>query len=103
MLLLVIGVPCIFWILSLRIMHAKEAVQYMANATEKPQISGVRKYNRAIGKCFIVFGIFLLVLMLPLVFTQSAFFGILMIFLMPFGVIGLLIACMTIQSRYEKK
>lgn len=91
-------------ILGLCMMRCKEPVQFLANVKARPKIGDVKRYNRTMGKTFIVFGILLFFICLPAVTgRQNSWGGIVTTFLAIPWVIGLFICCVKIEEKYKKK
>lgn len=76
---------------------AKKAMGFWANVRVS-EIDRVRPYNHAVGRLYIIFGIFIILLGLPLLSGHTA--------LILFSIIGVMfavIAMMVIYSRIEQK
>lgn len=86
--------------LGFKIQHATKPVQYMANAREMPEVEDVQGYNHALGLNFMLFGVLLLAVLLPMNFPMPM--ALITIFSIPFWAIGFMLRCMQIQSKYEK-
>lgn len=96
-------VGCVLIFMGILAFWAKKEVRFWANVRPLP-MKDVRAYNRAVGRLFIVYGVFFIVLGLPLLGGENSA-GVI------FSVIGVMletIAAMAvytivIQSKYEKK
>lgn len=93
------AVGCLFIGLGIYSFFAKKAVGFWANA-EMFQVTDIKKYNRAVGKLFCIFGIVFIILGLPLLSGQNSAWILL-------SVLGVMIECITIMMVYttviEKK
>lgn len=97
--LIYIGSVLLMIALGIRISHCPHPVQYMANAEELPKVDDIRGYNQALGRNFILFGLLLLIVLLPMLLPVP--YVLLMLFCIPFWAIGFMLRCMQIQTRYE--
>ena len=64
--LIYIGSVLLMIVLGIRISHCSYPVQYMANAEELPKVEDICGYNHALGRNFILFGMLLLIVLLPM-------------------------------------
>ena len=97
--LIFIGSVLLMIVLGIRISHCSYPVQYMANAEELPKVEDICGYNHALGRNFILFGMLLLIVLLPMLLPMP--YAMLMLFCIPFWAIGFMLRCMQIQTRYE--
>ncbi len=82
---------------------SEKAAGFWANAKTVP-IGEVKKYNRAVGKLFICFGIIFILLGLPLLFSeQNSPVILLSVIGVMFAVIGTMIVYMKIETKYRRK
>lgn len=94
---------CIMIIIGISGFFSKKAVGFWANMKVFP-VNDIKKYNRATGKLFIIYGVIFVVLGLPLLDGQNSPYILLSIL----GVMIETIAVMAIYSlnitkKYEKK
>ncbi|MDO4470690.1 MAG: hypothetical protein Q4C84_12680 [Bacillota bacterium] len=82
---------------------SEKAAGFWANAKTVP-IGDVKKYNRAVGKLFICFGMIFILLGLPLLFSeQNSPVILLSVIGVMFEVIGTMIVYMKIETKYRRK
>lgn len=82
------GIACFF---------AKKAMGFWANI-KMPEIEEIKPYNRALGKLYIIFGIFLILFGLPLLseHTERILFSVI-------GIMLAVVIMMVIYTRIEQK
>ena len=76
--LIYIGSVLLMIVLGIRISHCSYPVQYMANAEELPKVEDICGYNHALGRNFILFGMLLLIVLLPMLLPMP--YAMLMLF-----------------------
>ena len=82
---------------------ADKPMGFWANA-KMFEVTDVKKYNHAVGKMWIVFGIVFMILGIPLIEGQDSPYIIISILGMPVAVVGLMaVYTLFIEKRYKKK
>lgn len=96
-------VSCLFIGIGISSFRSKKAMGFWANM-EMFEVTDVRKYNHAVGKMWIVFGVVMLVLGLPLLAGQNSPIALLSAVGMMMEIIFLMIFyVMVIEKKYRKK
>lgn len=82
--------------------HRETPFGFWANVKTSP-VRDVKGYNRALGRLWLGFGLYLLLLELPLVFLQSALGAVIFILGMVFGALGLMLYyVLHIEPKYKR-
>lgn len=89
-------------LLGISALFAKKPVGFWSNA--RPfEVTDVKKYNAAVGKLFIVFGIALVLLGLPLLAEETTAFIIISILgVMALAITAMVIYVTVIEKKYRK-
>ena len=89
-------------LLGITALFAKKPVGFWSNA--RPfEVTDVKKYNAAVGKLFIVFGIALVLLGLPLLAEETTAFIIISILgVMALAITAMVIYVTVIEKKYRK-
>lgn len=95
----VIGV--IFMILGISSFFAKRAVGFWANAPI-PEIEDTKHYNYAVGKLWIVFGLVMILLGIPLLCGQNSPYIFISVIGLMYEIIGIAIVYSRIEKKYRK-
>lgn len=89
-----IGISCLF---------AKKATGFWANV-KRPEVTDVKKYNRAMCVLWCVFGIVMIPLGLPLLAGQNSPLAVISILGLPAETIGLMVIYVcVIERKYRRK
>lgn len=96
----VVGV--IFMIFGISSFFAKKAVGFWANAA-MPEIEDTKQYNYAVGKLWLVFGLIMILLGIPLLFRQNSSYILFSVIGLMYESIGILIVYSRIEKKYRKK
>lgn len=92
-----------FIALGIYTLFSKKATRYWANVSNKIEVTDVRKYNRAAGTLWIIFGGVFELLGLPLLSGQDSPMAIISCVGMLFDCILVMAGLTMIESKYEKR
>lgn len=81
---------------------AKRAVGFWANVS-LPEIEDIKRYNRAVGWLWIIFGIFMILFGIPLLSGQNSPYVFISVFGIVFEIIAIMILYTRIERKYRKK
>ena len=97
------AVAALIILLGITALFAKKPVGFWSNA--RPfEVTDVKKYNAAVGKLFIAFGIALILLGLPLLAEETTAFIIISILgVMAVAIASMVIYVTVIEKKYRKR
>lgn len=96
-------VSCIFIGIGIAAFQSKKPMGFWAN-TEMFEVTDVRQYNHAVGKMWIVFGIVMIILGLPLLAGQNSPMALLTVVGMMMEIIFLVVFyTLVIEKKYRRK
>lgn len=81
---------------------AKKPQHFWANAP-MIEVNDVKKYNRAVGKLFIAFGVLFTLIGLPLLLENKMWILLSMLLVMPVVIVTMVIYSTVIEKKYKKE
>lgn len=96
-------VGCLFFGIGVGCLFSKQATGFWANA-ERPKVTDVKKYNKAMSKLWFAFGTIMILLGIPLLEGQNSSLLVITIVGMFVEVIAfMVIYVLVIEKKYRKK
>lgn len=96
-------VSCFFIGLGISCLFAKKATGFWSNI-ERPEVTDIKKYNRAMCKLWCAFGVIMMLLGLPLLGRQNSPLVIISVLGMMFEAIAFMVFyVLVIEKKYIKK
>lgn len=92
-----------FIALGIYTLFSKKATRYWANVSKKIEVTDVRKYNRASGRLWIIFGSVFALLGLPLLSGQDSPLAIISCIGALFDCIFIMAGFTMVEGKYEKR
>ena len=96
-------ISCIFIGIGISCLFSKKPTGFWANA-EAPEVTDIKKYNKAMCKLWCAFGIIMMLLGIPLLDGQNSPLVFITVFGILLEIVGLMIVyVLVIEKKYRKK